>query len=107
VTEEGVNEIINMVSSNKSKKDDAKCVEQFMPKKNSSSSYDFNLNPLSVECLIGVESRDKRNLFDEQKTNEQKQNSLMNICNLIDVIKLNIVTIEKNFQNVNGIYQID
>ena len=69
-------------------------------------------NPLSVECLIGINNEKQSDGNDEnieQKSisNEADLHSIVNVFNLIDIIKTNILSIEKKFRNDNGNFQIN
>jgi hypothetical protein len=65
-------------------------------------------NPLSVECLIGINNEKSINGNDEENTekkfsrNNANLQSIVNVFHLIDIIKTNIISIEKKFQNDNG-----
>ncbi len=68
-------------------------------------------NPLSVECLIGINNEKIINGNDENiEKNYSSKNvdlqSIVNVFQLIDIIKTNIISIEKKFQNDNGNFNI-
>ena len=81
----------------------------------------LNQHPLSIEYLVGlnssrqdspkkienvksatIQANQKEKPYSFDINEPQNNDSIINICNLTDIIKFNIISIEKKFQTDNG-----